>query len=405
MPAPSILVLAAIGIAIIAANWLPRLVSGREPAASALLIGLGWLAFLLPGMPLPPNPVANPRAWELASAVCLVVGLFGVGLRIDNLANRRRWLPTARLLVLAMPLCILGVTFLGWAVGGMTLAGALLLGALLAPTDPVLASDVQVGPPLEGGEHPVRFTLTTEAALNDGLAFPGVHLALAAAAAGGLAPAMLLDWFGWKVVYAIAIGGLAGAAAGWLLARLVFVVPRANPLAGSEAGIVALAGALATYGLTEMLHGYGFVAAFIAGVMVRQSESRHRFNVRLHDFAESIERAMTALLLLAFGGAMPVMLAALDWRHIAIAAALIFVIRPLVGYLSLAGTGLQPRERLVVGSYGIRGIGSSYYLAFAAGHMTMIDSGQLWAVTGVTILMSTIVHGFTAGAALDRVKA
>jgi hypothetical protein len=96
--------------------------------------------------------------------------------------------PTLRLLVIAMPVCILMVAFVGWTVAGMTLAGGLLLGAIMAPTDPVLAGDVQVGPPHEGGEHPVRFTLTTEAGLNDGLAFPFVHLGIliaTAAASGG----------------------------------------------------------------------------------------------------------------------------------------------------------------------------------------------------------------------------
>ena len=179
---PYHLLLVAIGVATILAYWLPRFISGREPAASALLIALGWAAFaVVPGMPKAIDPIAAPRPWELVSEICVIVGLFGVGLRIDKPGRRRLWLPTLRLLAIGMPATIAAVALLGWAVGGMTLAGALLLGAVLAPTDPVLASDVQVGPPLEGGEHPVRFALTTEAGLNDGLAFPFVYLALALA--------------------------------------------------------------------------------------------------------------------------------------------------------------------------------------------------------------------------------
>jgi NhaP-type Na+/H+ or K+/H+ antiporter len=113
----------------------------------------------------------------------------------------------------------------------MTLAGALLLGAVLAPTDPVLAGDVQVGPPTEGGEHPVRFTLTTEAGLNDGLAFPFVHLALAIAATGALSAAMLGEWLWRDVAYRIVVGAACGAAIGWLLGKVLFVLPRENCLA------------------------------------------------------------------------------------------------------------------------------------------------------------------------------
>ena len=110
--------------------------------------------------------------------------LFATGLRIDDLGGWRLWRPTVGLLAVTMPLTIAAVAVLGWALTGMTLAGALLLGAVLAPTDPVLAGDIQVGPPLEGREHPVRFALTTEAGLNDGLAFPFVYLALHVAAGG-----------------------------------------------------------------------------------------------------------------------------------------------------------------------------------------------------------------------------
>lgn len=189
------LLLAAFGTIIILAYWLPRFVSGREPAASALLIGLGFATFgWIPGMPGTIDPISLPKPWEVISELCVVAGLFGVGLRIDRLSSRRLWMPTVRLLAIAMPLCIIAVAVLGWAFAGMTVAGALLLAAVLAPTDPVLAGDVQVGAPLEGGEHPVRFSLTTEAGLNDGLAFPFVYLALAVAVAGGFTAEVLTQW-------------------------------------------------------------------------------------------------------------------------------------------------------------------------------------------------------------------
>ena len=397
------IVLAAFGLAVILAYWLPRFVSGREPAASALLIGLGFLAFgWVPGMPQAIDPIALPKPWEVVSELCVVIGLFGVGLRIDRLASRKTWQPTYRLLAIAMPLCIALVAFSGWMFAGMTVAGALLLAAVLAPTDPVLAGDVQVGAPLEGGEHPVRFALTTEAGLNDGLAFPFVYLALAIAAAGGVSAGLIGEWLWKDVAYRIAVGTGSGALLGWLLGKLMFAWPRDNALAKTEAGVIALAGVLAVYGLTELAEGYGFIAAFVSGLVLRRQESKHEFHTRLHDFTESIEHALTAILLVALGAALPALLPFLSLNGALIGLALIFVIRPLTGWLSLVGTMERGRERAVVAFYGVRGIGSVYYLAYAGSHMKLVNEPELWATVAFTIVVSTIVHGFTAGIAVDR---
>lgn len=396
---------AAVGIATILAYWLPRFVSGREPAASALLIGLGFMAFaFVPGMPAAIDPIANPGLWERVSELCVIVGLFGVGLRIDKLRPWTLWRPTARLLFVAMPLTIAAVGLLGAAFAGMTLAGALLLGAVLAPTDPVLAGDVQVGPPLEGGEHPVRFALTTEAGLNDGLAFPFVYLALAIAASGTGAE-VFAEWLWRDLVYRTIVGIAGGVGIGWLLGRVLFGWPPENALARTEAGVVALAGVLLAYGVTELAEGYGFIAAFVAGIALRRAESGHEFHTRLHGFTENIEHALTALLLVALGAALPIVLPALDWAGAGIALALILVVRPLIGWLSLGKAMPLPRERLVVAFYGVRGVGSIYYLSYAGSHVDLVDKEQLWAIIAFTVLVSTIVHGFTAGIAVERATA
>lgn len=395
--------LAALGVAIILAYWLPRFFSGREPAASALLIGLGALLFgWAPGIGEAISPVALPEPWEIASELCVVIGLFGVGLRIDRLVDRRRWAPTVRLLAVAMPLTILGVAVMGAQFAGMTLAGALLLGAVLAPTDPVLAGDVQVGPPTEGGEHPVRFALTTEAGLNDGLAFPFVYLALALATAGAVSTDLVGEWLWRDVGYRIVAGAACGVAIGWLLGKVLFEFPRENCLAKTQSGVFALAGVLVAYGVTELLEGYGFIAAFVSGLTLRRVESDHEFHVRLHDFSETIEHALTAMLLIAFGAAMPAMLAHLDLWGAAIGLILVFALRPLVGWMSLQGTLLTGRRRLVVAAYGVRGVGSIYYLAYAGSHVELTDEARLWAIVAFTVLLSTVVHGFTASLAVEK---
>ena len=398
------ILLTALGLAIVLAYWLPRFVSGREPAASALLIGLGFVIFgWLPGMPEAISPITTPKPWEVVSELCVIVGLFGAGLRIDRLTHRKRWAPTLRLLVVAMPLTILAVAALGSVFAGMTLGGALLLGAVLAPTDPVLAGDVQVGRPSEGGEHPVRFTLTTEAGLNDGLAFPFVYLGMAVAAASGAVTLDLVgEWASRDLLYRVVVGVLSGAAIGWLAGKVLFEFPRENALAKTEAGVIALAGVLVAYGATELLEGYGFIAAFVAGLTLRRAESEHEFHARLHDFSESIEHALTAILLIGLGAALPALLQELDWAGAAIGLGLIFLVRPLVAWLSLHRTLLTGRRRMVVAFYGVRGVGSIYYLAYAGSHMELTNEAQLWAIIAFTILVSTVVHGFTAGLAVEK---
>jgi NhaP-type Na+/H+ or K+/H+ antiporter len=396
--------LAGLGLAILVAYWLPRFVSGREPAASALLILLGFSVFLLfPDIATSLDPVEHPKYWEMAAEFCVIIGLFGTGLRIDRLVKREQWMPTLRLLVIAMPLCIGALALFGWAFAGLTLAGALLLGAILAPTDPVLAGDVQVGPPSEGGEHPVRYTLTTEAGLNDGLAFPFVHLGILVAGAGGISLGLAGEWLARDLIYRVALGVGSGTATGWLLGKLLFDWPRGNALAKTESGVIAFAGVLLAYGATELLEGYGFIAAFVAGFTLRRSESDHEYHKRLHDFSESLEHALTALLLVALGAALPVLWPHFTLTHLLIAAALILVIRPASAWLSLAGTQFKDRERAVVAFYGVRGIGSIYYLAYAGNHVELTNEYELWAVVACTILVSTVVHGLTAGLAVEKV--
>jgi NhaP-type Na+/H+ or K+/H+ antiporter len=137
-------------------------------------LGALWLPGSFSGL----DPILSPELWEVIAEIVVIVVLLATGLWIDHLGESRLWRPTLMLLMEAMPLTIAAVVVLGRAMTGMTAAGGVLLGAVLAPTGPVLAADVQVGPPLEGRNNAVRFTLTTETGLNDGLAFPFVYLGL-----------------------------------------------------------------------------------------------------------------------------------------------------------------------------------------------------------------------------------
>jgi NhaP-type Na+/H+ or K+/H+ antiporter len=397
--------LTSIGVMVILAHWLPRFVSRREPAFAPLLILFGAAGSLVvPGALEIPDPRRTPLPWEILSELTVIVALFGTGLRIDNLRPRRKWVPTIRLLAVAMPLTILAVAGLGIWGAGLTIAGAILLGAVLAPTDPVLAADVQVGPPQEGAEHPVRFTLTTEAGLNDGLAFPFVHLGLIVAASGFLPKEWATEWFLRDVIYRIAIGIIMGWAGARLLGYILFFVPRTAALAETGSGVVAMAGVFLCYGSTELIEGYGFVAVAVLGLTLRRIEGDHQFHVQLHDFSEAIEHALTAVLLVALGAILPLLLPDLDWRLVVLAIAFLFIVRPVVGWVALLGTELPATDRALIAVYGVRGIGSIYYLCYAGTHMEFANEAQLWSLIGLVILLSTILHGFTVGMAMDRLS-
>ena len=399
--------LAGIGLALIGAHWLPRFFSSREPAATPVLIALGTLLFgFVSPIRAHIDPVANPDLWKIITELCVVIGLFGVGLRIDRPDRVQRWRTPVMLLCITMPLTIIALVALGLTLAQMSLAGAVLLGAVLAPTDPVLAGDVQVGPPLEGGEHPVRFALTGEAGLNDGLAFPFVHLGILLAAAGGATISWELtgEWLLRDVVYRIIAGTAGGIVSGYLLAKMVFVWPRGNTLSETKAGIVGLAGALFAYGITELVDGYGFIAAFVAGLMIRQFEESDSFHRKLHDFSGTVEHALTALVLIGVGAVLPVLWEVMVWQHVAIAFALVMVIRPLAGWAATARQSLEVRDRLFVAFFGVRGVGSLFYLAYAAYSVRLEDADALWSITLLTICLSCLVHGLSAGGLVQRLK-
>jgi NhaP-type Na+/H+ or K+/H+ antiporter len=286
---------------------------------------------------------------------------------------------------------------MGWLVADLVPSAAVLLAASLAPTDPVLAGDVQVGDPNEGGEDNVRFALTGEAGLNDGLAFPFVHLALALLPSSVALGERLLDWLWLDVGYRLAVGLLFGYLSGRLLAYLIFGLPKKVEIKSSAYGFVALAVTLVTYGLTELVMGYGFLAVFIASITLRNNERGHEYHREMHDFSDQIERVLVVTLLILFGGALVTgLLDELTWQGALLGCLLVFVIRPLMGYLSLFGTKTTLFERGIISFFGIRGIGSFFYLAYAIREGGFAEREELWSIAGFTVLLSVVLHGVLA---------
>ncbi|MFI6520446.1 cation:proton antiporter [Spirillospora sp. NPDC050679] len=401
------------GLGALLAAALPGLIK-RLPVSLPMLFLGGGLALYLSPLPLPdPDPVAHPGTAVHLTELCVIVSLMGAGLALNRPFGWRAWSSTARLLVVVLPVTTLAVAGAAHWLLAWPLAAALLLGAVLAPTDPVLAADVRVGEPAdaahdddydgENDDDEVRFSLTSEAGLNDGLAFPLVMLAIAmASAAGGVG-----DWAGhWAAVdllYKCAAGLVAGLLVGWLLGRLFFrAQSRSLRLAERSEGFVALAATLLAYGVAEIAGGYGFIAVFTTACTIRAAERSHGYHGVLHGFIEQVERLLTAWLLLLVGGYIANGgLRDLTWQGAVIGLLLLLAIRPLVGWLALYGSSAKPRERRAIAFFGVRGIGSLFYLAYALEHADFgVEPRSLWAVVTFTILVSVCLHGITSTPAL-----
>jgi sodium/hydrogen antiporter len=153
---------------------------------------------------------------------------------------------------------------------------------------------------------------------------------------------------------------------------------------------------LGVYGLTELVHGYGFIAVFVAALTIRNTERRHSYHYELHHFIDQFERILTWGMLLLLGVAMSSgLFASLTWSGALVGALLVVVLRPVAGWLSLAGVRAPLRERVAIGAFGVRGISSVYYLAFASATFTG-ELSWLWSTVAFTILFSVIVHGVSA---------
>jgi NhaP-type Na+/H+ or K+/H+ antiporter len=388
-----------IGVAILAA--IGALSHERERAFSASLVylaigvavavpiglsGVDWI-----------DPVDDAELIERVAELAVIIALFGTGLKLDRPLAWSSWSGVARLLIVAMPLTIAGVALFGTVAMGLSIGAAVTLGAILAPTDPVLAGDIGVGPPGHEDEHEPNFSVTGEAGLNDGLALPFLFLGLFAIDPGGTS--WLGEWLLADVAYAIGVGIGIGAAIGYGAAALAVRLKERDLFAPAFDAWLAIPVVLVIYGLTELLGAYGFIAAFVGGVAFRRYEHGHEYNRRVHDGAEVTEKfaELAAVLLL---GSM-VTLAGLGDAGLAgwlLVPVLLLAIRPAAVALSFLGSSLPRGEKAFVAWFGVRGIGSLYYAAVAIGS-GYLSAGDLQVVAWTTIVLvavSIVAHGITA---------
>lgn len=409
-----------IGMAMTGALWK------RLPLSTSML-------YLVVGVALSPlgldvlrlDPIEQSATLERIAEVAVLVSLFVTGLKLSAPLADVRWYLSLRLALVAMVLTVAAIAVVGMTFLGLSVGAAILLGAILAPTDPVLASDVQVTDTEDRDR--IRFTLTGEGGLNDGMAFPFVMLGLGLLGLHDLGPAGV-RWLTVDVAWPIAGGLGIGALTGFLVGKLVlFLRVRHQEAVGYDEflalGLIAL-----SYGVAQLAQTYGFLAVFAAGLALRRAEDaptpsidsmtavvaaktpgtpetveelaidpRHATNYLMHAvlaFNEQLERIVEVALVLIIGAMLAFTIAApAIWWFIPV---LFLAIRPLCVLLSLAGSATSRHQRALLSWFGIRGIGSIYYLMYAINHgLTAETTRQFIALTLAVVVASIIVHGIS----------
>jgi sodium/hydrogen antiporter len=367
---------------------------GRLPLSYALI-------YLAVGLLLSPygfNLVRvqpNAEFLERLTEFVVLISLFSCGLKMNRPMRAWAWNSTIRLIGFLMPISIFAIAAVAHFFLRLDWGEGILLGAILAPTDPVLASEVQLESPQDRDE--LRFGLTSEGGLNDALAFPFVYFGL-----HWLENDSWESWFGrWvavDLVWAIAAGLLMGIAVAKSICWLEAHLAKRQEVDELMEDFVGLSTILLSYSLTELVHGYGFLAVFVAGVVMHsqclspeRSASRLRFMERL----EKLTEIGTILLLGSLLRLEPILKFAVP--GLLIAGLLLFVIRPLGAWVSTIGAPVHPTTRWLFGWFGIRGVGSLYYLTYALGHGPQDETSELIAwVTILTVTISVTLHGISS---------
>lgn len=380
------------GAMILIGAWLPLLLKKLPLSLPIICIGLGALLSLTPWLRTNPEALSHNRLLEQLNESVVLIALMGAGLRLDRKFGWRRWGSTWRLLLLVMPLTMLPIFAVAHYALGLSVAAALLLAGALAPTDPVLAADVQTGPPASGEDGETRFALTSEAGLNDGLAFPFILLALAIQTHD-------IDWTHWLLVDFLgdlAIGSAIGIAVGWVAGYLMFRLPTWK-LSDTGDGLIGVGVTLLVYGFTTLIHGNGFVAVFVAALTIRSTRPDDEFHGAMAEFSGQIERLLLVIVMLTLGWAIGRgLLASLTWGGALLAVAIILVFRPLATLIGFIGSTAKLPSKHLIGFFGIRGIGTLFYLQYALNRADFAEHPQIWAIAGATVLGSILIHGVSS---------
>ena len=375
------------------------------------------------------NPLKESALLEVLTEAAVLISLFSAGVKMPAPINLRQWRTPIMLATVSMVIGVVMVAAFCHYAFGLPLGACVLLGAILAPTDPVLATDVQIRHP--GDDDKLRFVLTCEAGMNDGSAFPFVMLGMGMLGLHDLGDSYS-RWLLVDVLWSTAAGLTLGIVSGILLARLIWKIrgPRHNREMMDDFLGLGLIGVV--YGISVMIDAWGFLAVFAAAVALHQTElklaSRPRSEKPVAVFAlsmaapeaaalpgadlmppipvsstvsegslvfkEHLERLSEVILILLLGGMLYVN--SWSWHAVAFAFFLFLVVRPVSVIIGLLGSGASWRMVGMTGWFGVRGIGSLYYLMYAIQHgLPEPLALEFIQVTLVVITLSIIVHGIS----------
>jgi NhaP-type Na+/H+ or K+/H+ antiporter len=376
----------------------------------SVTLGSGWIArlplsyaliYLVVGIGLGPYGVKlielRPDAQfiERLTEFVVIVSLFSCGLKMNRPLKMWAWNSTVRLIGFLMPISIFAVAFIGHFFLNLDWGPAILLGAILAPTDPVLASEVQLAH-LEDRDE-LRFGLTSEGGLNDALAFPFVYFGIYC-----LKDSNWENWFKEWVIIDVIWAISAGIIMGILVAKTVSWFDKKlqhfRPVDQLMEDFIALSTILLTYSLTEIVNGYGFLAVFVAGMVVQKSYCNPEKPISQLHFIERIEKLAEIGTILILGSILRLKpMLAFAGESLLVAGLLIVAIRPIGAWISTIGTSFHPASRWLFGWFGIRGVGSLYYLTYAFGEGLKGELGEeiAW-ITYTTVAISVIIHGISS---------
>ncbi len=369
------------------------------------------------------DPIKQSALLELFTEIAVLISLFSAGVKMPVPLDFHQWRAPLRLASVSMIMTVGLITLFCWLVLGLPIGAGVLLGAILAPTDPVLATDSQSRYP--GDKDQLRFTLTCEAGMNDGTAFPFVMLGL------GLLGLNELGDFGWRwmlvdVVWATSAAIIIGVLGGILIGKTVWKLRGKIEQHDVLDDFVALGLIAIVYGLCLLLHAWGFLAVFFAAVALRHTETKfaHKMKKKITQpiisdleandsiqglsadkvnqtpivsiealiFKEHLERLSELMLILLVGGML--LISFWNWRAISLAAFVFLVARPVSVMIGLIGTPTSFRIRSIVGWFGVRGIGSLYYLMYAIQHgINESLARDLTQLCLVVISLSIVLHG------------
>lgn len=395
----------------------------KIPVTSAMI-------YLTAGMILGPsflqvfhiNPLQNSSTLEIFTEIAVLISLFSAGVKMPVPFNFRRWEVPIRLAFLSMAISVALVTLFCYYVLHLPVGFGVLLGAIVAPTDPVLATDVQIRHP--GDEDPLRFTLTSEAGMNDGSAFPFVVLGIALLEAPNLS-SIAVDWVLIDLLWSTASAIFVGVFCGYVLAKFATSLHKSHSGPSRLSDLISLGLIGIVYGISLAINAWGFLAVFIAAIALRQTENKilnkseketlnlqdetlgkpdHQLSAHHHNdaklseasliFKEHLERLSEIVLVLLIGGTL--FIDSWSYRALALVGFIFFIARPVSVLLGLLGTKTNWRFRLLTSWFGVRGIGSLYYLMYAIQHgVSESIALELVHFTLILVTLSIFLHGLT----------